>query len=116
MDLKKPFDTVSHNLLITNLEINRIRCIVLKCYLTKLTQSVCINVVKSDLLEVVCGVPQGSIVGAKLFLIYIYINDLCNVSSILKFALFMDDTNIFYSADNLELLSTIGLQSVNSSY
>ena len=39
-----------------------------------------------------------------IFDIYIYINDLCNVSSVLKFVLFADDTNIFYSADTLELL------------
>ena len=51
--------------------------------------------------------PQGLILGLKLFYIYIYIyiNDLCNVFSILKFVLFADDTNIFYSADSPELLS-----------
>ena len=51
-------------------------------YLTKRTQSVCIDDMKLDLLEVVCGVPQGSILGLKLLLI---INNLCNVFSILKF-------------------------------
>ena len=71
IDLKKAFDTVNHNLLIKNLEINGIRSIVFKwlvSYLTKKTQSVYIDDAKSDLLEVVCGVPQGSILGPTFFL------------------------------------------------
>ena len=40
-------------------------------------------------------------------------NDLCNVSSILKFILFADDTTIFYSADSLELLSNTISQELN---
>ena len=44
-----------------------------------------------------------------IYIYIIYIKDLCNVSSIIKFILFADDTTIFYSADSLELLSnTIG--------
>ena len=69
IDLKKAFDTVN-NLLLKKLEMNDIGGIVLKwldSYLTKRTQSVYIDDTKSDLLEVVCGVPQGSILGPKLF-------------------------------------------------
>ena len=61
--------------------------------------------VKSNLLNMLCGVPQGSILGPKLFLIDI--NDLCNVSDLVTFILFADDTNIFYFADDPNMLSTV---------
>ena len=47
-----------------------------------------------------CGIPQGSILGPKLFILCI--NDICNISKILRFTLFADDANIFYS--NIDIL------------
>ena len=45
-------------------------------------------------MNVACGVPQGSILGPKRFILYA--NDIANVSSLLRFVLFADDTNIFF--------------------
>lgn len=59
-----------------------------------------INEVKSELLKVTCGVPQGSMLGPKLFILYI--NEICKVSNLLKYILFADDTNLYCSGKSLE--------------
>ena len=69
-------------------------------YLENRSQYVQFNGMKSGLQNVTCRVPQGSILGPKLFLLYI--NDICNVSNILDFILYADDTNVFYKHENID--------------
>ena len=60
-------------------------------------------------MNVVCGVPQGSILGPKL--VILYVNDIWNASSLLRFVLFADDTNIFVSGDDVtEISETLSKQ------
>ena len=56
----------------------------------------------SSCLDIDCGVPQGSVLGPKLFILYI--NDICQVSDLMKLVIFADDTSLFCSNKNLEQL------------
>ena len=54
-------------------------------------------------MNICCGVPQGNILGPKLFILYI--NDMVNVSKIFKFIIFADDTNLFCTSKDIVSLS-----------
>lgn len=60
-------------------------------------------------LNITCGVPQGSVLGPKLFTTYI--NDICRVTNILRFVVFADDTTILFSGEGFKDLKL----SLNSS-
>ena len=74
-------------------------------YLSNRKQYVSVNGHTSEYLNISCGVPQGSVLGPLLFLIYII--DLPNVTRHLRFYLFADDTNIYFEGKDLETLQKI---------
>ena len=69
--------------------------LLLKNYLSNRKQYVEIEEIKSENLPITVGIPQGSILGPLLFIIYMYINDFSQASSIFKFIMYADDTTLF---------------------
>ena len=97
-DLSKAFDTVNHKILLKKLEHCGIRGLAhqwLSHYLRDRTQCVYFDGHQSSYRTIRCGVPQGSILGPLLFLVYI--NDLPLIANQSKFILFADDSNVFFS-------------------
>ena len=108
LDLSKAFDTIDHGILLTKLSYYGFRGVSfswIKSYLSNRKQFTSLNGVTSDLMEVKCGVPQGSILGPLFFLIYV--NDISSVSKKASLVLFADDTNIFFSGSDPQRLEEL---------
>ena len=100
LDLKKAFDTVDHTRLlqkIYNIGIRGKAFYWLQSYLQGRTQVVSINNCSSQVRDINYGVPQGSILGPLLFIIYI--NDIISVCDKIQPTLFADDTNLLISME-----------------
>jgi hypothetical protein len=98
LDLKKAFDTVNHEIMLSKMELYGVRereKTWFQSYLSLRSQRCCINSCQSDPKTVLCGVPQGSILGPLLFILYV--NDLPQCFSQCQVNIYADDT-AFYVA------------------
>ena len=95
LDLKKAFDTVNHEILLHKLQMYGFKTKALnfmRDYLTNRTQRCQLEGLLLDQREVRCGIPQGSILGPPLFIIYINVLPNCLKSTTPR--MFADDTNL----------------------
>ena len=102
--MKKAFDTVDHEILLEKMDNYGVRNIEnqwFRNYLIDREQFVCLNGIESAKKKIRCGVPQGSVLGPLLFLIFI--NDLPNATDFLTL-LFADDTTFQVSGDDINQL------------
>ena len=108
VDLQKAFDTVGHQILLAKLNHYGIRGVSndwSKSYLSNRNQYVSINGYESGLAAINCGVPQGSVLGPLLFLLYI--NDLNQAIKFCKVHHFADDTNLLCLSNSIKKLSKL---------
>ncbi len=95
LDLSKAFDTLDLQILIKMLEyygLNWLSIKLMESYLPNRKQYVEIDDSDSDMLDLTTGVPQGSILGPLLFIIYM--NDIAQSSKLFDFIIYADDTTL----------------------
>ena len=106
IDLSKAFDTVDHSILLRKLELYGItgrNYAWIKSYLSNRLQYIQVDEnCRTEYCVVKCGVPQGSILGPLVFLLYV--NDLKDAFSVLDPTMFVDDTNLFYTHSYIQKL------------
>ena len=108
VDLRKAFDTVNHQILLTKLNHYGIRGVsdnMFKSYLSNRNQYVSTNIYDSVLATVNCSVPQRSVLGLLLF--SLYINDLTPVIKFYIFHHFADGTNLLRQGNSIKKLNKI---------
>ena len=108
LDLKKALDTVDHKILPNKIHAYGIRGNIMRLcrsYLTNRSQFVSYDGRQSEIQSITCVVPQGSILGPLIFIIYM--NDICNVSELLFTVLYADDTSVvIHGKDMLSIITT----------
>ena len=105
LDLSKAFDTVNHQILLNTLKfygLQQSKYNWIQSYLSNRKQQVYVNGVASDSCLISTGVPQGSILGPLLFIIFI--NDLPMTSTFFSTRLYADDTSLTASGSDLDSL------------
>ena len=115
IDAMKAFDTVNHYILLKKVHAMGLRGNVekwLKNYLTNRKQCTVANNIVSDLKNITCGVPQGSVCGPLLFLLYI--NDLPKILNYSQVSLYADDTVIYISNSDVNLAANLLQHDLNS--
>ncbi len=95
VDLSNAFDTINHKILLDKLKyygIDGVAHNLIESYQTYRKQFIEIDSIKSDILTINTGVPEGSILGPSLFIIYI--NNISKASKLFKFIIYTDDTTL----------------------
>ncbi len=113
LDLSKAFDTLENRILLYKFEhygVNGISLKLIESYLTNRKQYVEINGSNSDMLSLTTGVPQGSILGTLLFIIYV--NDIAQASKLFDFIIYADDTTLSTTLE-IVIRNTPNLNAVN---